>query len=310
MAALCHLVFQPLEVPGIDDQYVVGALADIPLLHLVGMLLGIAGTGSLYRLSDYAVMLEDEVLDLIDIDCLIRHCGIERVDGGIFLPLQKVRKDVVRKFQLPVLETAPQQFLALCGLLELLLIEFLLDTVPCLGSDDIVEPVRSRLLILGSHHIDDISRVQLFPEGDGLSVDPRAGAPHSQAGMDVESEIQHRSPGRKNPELSGRSEDKDFLGRRLRKIVRITLMWMFEGIPDRLQPSVQMLFMLDSLVGPMRSGPVLRLIIHPARADLDLDGGPRPVLYGNMQGLVPVWFRIRHPVPKAGGVRLIFFSHV
>ena len=127
--------------------------------------------------------------------------------------------------------------------------------------------------------------------------------------MDAEGEIEHRGPCGQDPELTGRRENEDFLGRRLRKVLGAVGIGMLQGVADGSQPLVHRLLPLDALVGPVRGEAVLRDVVHAAGADLDLDIGPVTVLDRDVEGFVAVGLGVRDPVAQALGVLLVFLGN-
>ena len=194
VAAFCHPVVYSLDVSCVDDQNVIVSLLVDDALDL---LFRFAGSRN-YTLPD----LLNHVLYVSDIQLTLSDSCIECIYGLELQFLEHCRHDFILKLHLPVLETASEQFLAVCSFLEFSLTEFLAYLVPGLVGDDKVEPVRRWLLILAGHYFYDISGLQDFCNPDCLAVHTATRALDSQICVYVECKVQYRRSGSQLPQFS------------------------------------------------------------------------------------------------------------
>ena len=166
-------------------------------------------------------LTQDIVFHLVHVQRLIADSGVEARERGIVQLFAQFREHLVRKFQLPVLQAALQDFLAICGTGEFLRGQGLLHFAAGLGRDHPVNPVRCGTLVFAGLDFHYVSGVQLFTNAHRLAIHACAHAMRADVGMDAESEVQHRGAGAQDTELTGGGEHKDFLVRRLRKVLRI-----------------------------------------------------------------------------------------
>ena len=306
VAALGHLVFQSLDILGVDHQDVVGSHAGIALRRRLRHFFH-----SLYRaLLLRGLLLLDEGLDVVDVHLLAGDGRHEREDGRILAGLEELHHPIVRELELPVAQAALQELAAVRGGLALLGVQLLLDLGAGLGRDHPAQPVAVGPLVLAGQDLHHVAGLELLADGDGLAVHASAGAMAAQAGMDVEGEVQHGGAGRQDAQLARRGEDEDLPRRRRGEVLRRSLERMLQRVADRLQPAVDGRLVADALVGPVRGVAALGLDVHPPRADLDLQGLALLVLDGDMQRLVAVGARRGEPVAQALGVGFVFFGHV
>ena len=166
-------------------------------------------------------LAQDIVLDLIHVQRFIANGRIKARERGIVQLFTQFREHLVRKFQLPVFQAAFQDFLAVCRAGEFLRGQGLLHFAAGLGRDHPVNPVRCGMLVFAGLDFHYVSGVQFFTDAHRLAIHARAHAMRANIGMDAESEVQHRGAGAQDTELTGGGEHKDFLVRRLRKVLRV-----------------------------------------------------------------------------------------
>ena len=184
IAAAGHPIVETLDVLGAQHQDVVRRFVALPILCRDFLRLGL---GVLRR----RVAGEDEGLDVVDIHDLLADGAEEGIDARVLVFLHQLAHHAVGKLQLPVLQTALQQFPAFGRFLELCFLELVLDAALGLGRDHPVQPVLGRPLVLAGHDLHHIAGGELFLDGDGLAVDAGSGAARTDAAMDVECEVQH-----------------------------------------------------------------------------------------------------------------------
>ena len=223
--------------------------------------------------------------------------------------LHKLREQLVRELELPVLEPALQGLPSVSGLLSLVRIQLLLDFRAGLRSAHPRKPVAARPLVLAGNDFHHVSRLELLLYLHRLPVHLASRAAAAYVGVYVECEIQHRSPCGEYSQLAARSEHENVLHRRSGKVFRLGAQRVLERLPDRLEPVLGGRFVAYALVGPVGCASVLGFHIHPLGADLYFESAPLLVLDRDVQGLVAVGTGSRKPVAKPLGVRLILLSH-
>ena len=114
----------------------------------------------------------------------------KRIDGRIFLLLHEFRHHVVRKFKFPVLQPSGKQLFTLSRNLIFRFVQCLADLVLGFRGNDVVYPVRRRLLVLSAHDFHDVSGFELLFYGNSLAVDFSTRAASAEIGVDIECEIQ------------------------------------------------------------------------------------------------------------------------
>ena len=216
VAALGHLVIQAFDVFGIEHQDVVLGLTGAALFGL-----GHDGLCRFYGRRMACFLAQDIVLDLVHVQRFIADGRIEARERGIVQLFTQFREHFVRKFQLPVLQAALQDFLAIRGTGEFLCSQGLLHFAAGLGRDHPVNPVRCGMLVFAGLDFHYVSGVQFFTDAHRLAIHARAHAMRANIGVDAKSEVQHRGAGAQDTELTGGGEHKDFLVRRLRKVLRV-----------------------------------------------------------------------------------------
>ena len=216
VAALGHLVIQAFDVFGIEHQDVVLGLTGAALFGL-----GHDGLCRFYGRGMARFLTQDIVLDLVHVQRLIADSGIEARERGIVQLFAQFREHFVRKFQLPVLQAALQDFLAIRGTGEFLCSQGLLHFAAGLGRDHPVNPVRCGMLVFAGLDFHYVSGVQFFTDAHRLAIHTGPYAMRANIGVDAKSEVQHRGAGAQDTELTGGGEHKDFLVRRLRKVLRV-----------------------------------------------------------------------------------------
>lgn len=102
------------------------------------------------------------------------------------------------------------------GRLSLLLAHIGLDPTSGLGRRDDIQPIGFGFLLLGRQNLDDIAVVQHLAQRDIAVIDLTPDASHSQTGMDIESEIEHRRALAELAQVAVGSENEHLARRELR----------------------------------------------------------------------------------------------
>ena len=192
----------------VDHQRVLrrGALPDV--VHLVALGFGRGGTALFVGFA--RDMAGEDLLDRAQVDFLRGDQCVDFRAGADFEVFDQVGHRLVdgqREF--PVLELAFELFAPHARMFGLFFAQVGLDLVAGLRRDHEVEPVGFGRLVLLGQDFDDVAVVELFADRDRPVVDLAPHARGTQRGVDVEREVQERSPFGQFPQVAVGREDED-----------------------------------------------------------------------------------------------------
>ena len=222
----------------------------------------------------------------------------------------ELHHDAVFHLHFAVLEAALQQFLAILGILVLLLVESLLDFYPTLRGGGDVEPVLLGSLVGRGEYLDGVAAFEFVFDGFDFPVHAAAHAFAAQPGVNEEGKVEQGGPQRQLVQVALGGEDKHLLVVEVHLEVAHQLQGSavfgrFEHLAHVVHPVVESRLALDALVFPVGCQSAFGNLVHTAGAYLHLDPALTGPQHGDVQRLIPVRLGNGEPVFHSLGVGLV-----